>query len=207
MTDLRSTSGHRIRALELPNWAPPPHVLLSARYGPSTWTSRGVRRWYAGSMLHRTDGPAVESDQLELWYEYSQLHREGGPASIERAGARYFLRDVEFHWTLPPSLWAVAIIRNQLLDKVRKSRCFDEHHTRRQRRKALTLLRQHTHQIEAGVLRAIVREAWTASDADLRRWGQQAATLLASNHTSAAGGRPPLQARASRSKVPGCSTN
>lgn len=41
----------------------------------------GVKRWLIrGYLLHRLDGPAIESRQGQQWFYLGQLHREGAPA-------------------------------------------------------------------------------------------------------------------------------
>jgi hypothetical protein len=46
--------------------------------------SNGDKHWFKGGYLHREDGPAVISDELDYsaWYIEGVLHREDGP-SIE----------------------------------------------------------------------------------------------------------------------------
>ena len=39
------------------------------------------KEWYVNGKLHRSDGPAVESNNGDKWwYKEGYLHREDGPA-------------------------------------------------------------------------------------------------------------------------------
>jgi hypothetical protein len=47
----------------------------------------GVKHWYLNDLIHRENGPAVESaDGYKAWYKYSKRHREDGPARIHSCG-------------------------------------------------------------------------------------------------------------------------
>jgi hypothetical protein len=54
-------------------------------------TPDGTKRWYVGSQLHRTDGPAFEGiDGTKMWMQHGRLHREDGPAMIHPDGKEEF---------------------------------------------------------------------------------------------------------------------
>ncbi|MDP2696092.1 MAG: hypothetical protein Q8O87_02455 [bacterium] len=49
--------------------------------GPAIETDSGDKYWYKNGMLHRKDGPAIEhADGSKWWYKNDKLHRRGGPA-------------------------------------------------------------------------------------------------------------------------------
>jgi hypothetical protein len=54
-------------------------------------TPDGTKRWYVGSKLHRTDGPAFEGiDGTKMWMQHGRLHREDGPAMVHPDGKEEF---------------------------------------------------------------------------------------------------------------------
>jgi hypothetical protein len=173
----RSTAGRLIRlpepnALEDP--LPPSRVIVD-RYPDGE-----ARSWVVGYVSHRVDGPAHESAGLRIWKQFGQIHRENGPAWERDGESEFYLRDVKFQWALPPVLWGVSAVRNNLLDKATKYSTFTEKRKARQRSKALRLLGLHADEIDAVTLRAVITQAWTDKDPELRRWGQQLAGLLGS---------------------------
>ena len=49
----------------------------------------GIKRWYKGDLLHRTDGPAVEkANGTKEWWVNGERHREDGPAVERRDGTK-----------------------------------------------------------------------------------------------------------------------
>jgi hypothetical protein len=175
MDTLRSSAGHLIRLPEAPVLDDP---LGPAWVAVTQYPEGESRSWFVGHVWHRSDGPAYENRGLRLWKQFGQLHREEGPAYEHGRIVEFYLRDVKFHWALPHALWGVRIVRNNLLDKAKQHVTFDEKRKHRQRSKALRLLRQHADEIDGPSLRAIVAEALSNDDPNLRRWGQQVAGLL-----------------------------
>jgi hypothetical protein len=48
-----------------------------------TTTPEGNKLWRLNGVLHRKDGPAMESaDGDKFWYHHGALHREDGPAAV-----------------------------------------------------------------------------------------------------------------------------
>lgn len=66
----------------------------------------GIYRWYNESnQLHRTDGPAVESDWgPKYWYQNDQLHRTDGPAVEYPNGTKYWYQNGQRHRTDGPAI-------------------------------------------------------------------------------------------------------
>lgn len=60
------------------------------REGESTSSilADGTREWSRDGVVHRLDGPAIESsDGTTEWYFHGQRHREDGPAVEYASGA------------------------------------------------------------------------------------------------------------------------
>jgi hypothetical protein len=51
----------------------------------------------AMTILHRIDGPAVQTPEKTLWYRDGLLHREDGPALITKGGLSCFYLDGELY--------------------------------------------------------------------------------------------------------------
>lgn len=61
--------------------------LLHREDGPAVESANGDRFWFLHGKRHREDGPAIEkSDGSKAWYLNGQLHREDGPAVINALG-------------------------------------------------------------------------------------------------------------------------
>ena len=60
----------------------------------------GAKEWFLNDVLHREDGPAIETpDGEKLWYLHGNLHREDGPAIEWPNGTKFwYLNDVKVTW-------------------------------------------------------------------------------------------------------------
>lgn len=58
---------------------------------PALEYASGAAHWFVQGKRHRTDGPAIESDQGKQWWIDGQLHRVGAPA-------KDFVSGVEEWW-------------------------------------------------------------------------------------------------------------
>jgi hypothetical protein len=70
------------------------YVKYEVRVYPS-----GNKIWYLNDMIHREDGPAVESttNRYKKWYLNDKLHREDGPAIESRYGYKsWYLEGVNY---------------------------------------------------------------------------------------------------------------
>lgn len=55
--------------------------------------------YYLNGVLHREDGPAVDTIAQQGWFINGKRHREDGPAFIKQDGQRHwFLNDEEVTW-------------------------------------------------------------------------------------------------------------
>jgi hypothetical protein len=60
--------------------------------------SCGAVEWYIDGVLHKDDGPAVESSRgNKFWYVHGILHRDGGPAVESIEGNRYWYTNGYIH--------------------------------------------------------------------------------------------------------------
>lgn len=163
-----------------------------------------------GYLLHRVDGPTIVAGGGEMWYLDGRQHRADGPATITPSGCRVWCWEGHVHrvdgpavedpmsgraqwwfqgecypWFLTGALFAHDAARQVLVAYRRADR---------QRWRALALL-----PALAPALRAqTVAEALASTDAELRRWGQQALALA--GHVDATGGedRPGAEGRHDR---------
>ena len=69
--------------------------ILHREDGPAVESANGNKAWYKNGQCHREDGPAIErTNGDKLWYKNGKLHREDGPA-IELTGGEkaWYLND------------------------------------------------------------------------------------------------------------------
>lgn len=66
--------------------------VLHREDGPTVETDHGYEAWHIQGLLHRTDGPALTDDGNQFWFKQGLKHREDGPAEIHKNG-----REVWFH--------------------------------------------------------------------------------------------------------------
>ena len=67
----------------------------------------GATRWYKDSkctILHRTDGPALEWSDGKVWYQDGQYHRTDGPAIEYSTGYKNWYQNGKRHRTDGPAI-------------------------------------------------------------------------------------------------------
>ena len=71
---------------------------------------KGVTRWFKDAkraVLHRTNGPAVESGKSKQWLIDGKLHREDGPAVEWANGDKMWYANGKYHRVVGPAIeWA-----------------------------------------------------------------------------------------------------
>jgi len=68
--------------------------VLHREDGPAVESSGGTKIWYRDGLVHRADGPAIEFNTgSKAWYRYGKRHREDGPAFEYRDGTKYWYID------------------------------------------------------------------------------------------------------------------
>jgi hypothetical protein len=72
--------------------------VLHREDGPAIESSDGTKIWWQNGERHRVNGPAVElSDGTYKWYQNGQLHRKGGPAVQYADGTREWWENNQLH--------------------------------------------------------------------------------------------------------------
>jgi len=68
----------------------------------------GHKEWYLNDVLHREDGPAIESaDGTKSWYLNGERHREDGPAIEWASGDKFWYLNGKLHHEDGPAIeWA-----------------------------------------------------------------------------------------------------
>lgn len=68
------------------------------------WQGKKTHKRRRYTLLHRLDGPAIESfDGSKFWYVNGKLHREGGPAVEQSNGSKMWFVDGKQHRLDGPS--------------------------------------------------------------------------------------------------------
>lgn len=68
--------------------------ILHRSDGPAIESSNGSKYWYLNGKIHREDGPAIESSNgSKSWYLDGKLHRSDGPAVEEADGYKEWYID------------------------------------------------------------------------------------------------------------------
>ena len=80
------------------------HHKCSKKSSLSVRTVEGQLQWWSGGQLHRSDGPALVSEDGEEWFERGKLHRTGGPAITLRDGTRAWYRRGKLHRSDGPAV-------------------------------------------------------------------------------------------------------
>jgi len=64
---------------------------------PTIIDNSGTKKWLAGGLFHRVDGPALEyEDGEKSWYFHGMRHREDGPAIMWTDQIEWFLDDTQY---------------------------------------------------------------------------------------------------------------
>ena len=66
--------------------------------GPAVESANGDKKWYLNGKLHREGGPAVEyNDGEKAWYINGKCHREDGPAVEDTDGYKEWYLNGKLH--------------------------------------------------------------------------------------------------------------
>ena len=93
--------------------------LLHRTDGPAIETPGGLRSWYLNGERHREDGPAIEwADGTKEWWLNGKLHRKDGPAIEDSDESKKWYLNGKLHRTDGPAIeWFSGIKEWYLKDK------------------------------------------------------------------------------------------
>ena len=89
------------------------NLYLEAAHGEPQMTEdkHGTKRWWLHNVLHREDGPAVETSNGKSWFRNGKLHREDGPAVEQYSGELFWALNGLIYSTAQH--WAEAVLAKQ----------------------------------------------------------------------------------------------
>jgi hypothetical protein len=67
------------------------------------WKYSGIEKgesltqYFLKGILHRNDGPAYISDNIQIWYKHGKVSRVDGPAYINRDGDKFWIYENQLH--------------------------------------------------------------------------------------------------------------
>jgi len=80
-------------------------TVLHRTDGPAVERTNGIKVWFLNGKKHRTDGPAIEyASGNKYWYLNGKLHRTDGPAVEFANGYKWWYLNGKLHRTDGPAI-------------------------------------------------------------------------------------------------------